>query len=85
MKAVNFKHSNTTLQPSGKKYSENVTSVTSLPIWTDGEQCLSCWKMSFRERLNALIFGRVWIAVLTGETQPPIFATAAKEYLKESK
>ena len=85
MKAVNFKYSNITLQPSGKKYSENVTTVTPLPIWTDGEQCLSCWKMSLSERFSALIFGRVWISVLTGQTQPPIFAAAAKEYLKESK
>lgn len=83
MKPINFKHSNITLQPSGKTYSDNVTKVTELPIWTDGEQCLSCWKMSWRERFSSLIFGRVWISALTGSTQPPIFAMVEKEYLKE--
>ncbi len=83
MKPVNFRHANKHLQPSGKEYSENVSSVQPLPIWTDGEQCLSCWQMSWRERLSALIFGRVWLAVLTGHTQPPAFVTAAKEYLKD--
>jgi hypothetical protein len=35
--------------------------------------CLSCWGMSWRERLHALIFGRVWVWVISGsETQPPI-------------
>ena len=42
MKPVNFKHSNKTLQPSGATYSENVTGVEPLHIFTDGEQCVSC-------------------------------------------
>ena len=79
-----FKHANKTLQPSGKEYSENVNSVQPLPVWTDGEQCVSCWQMSWRERLSALIFGRVWLAVLTGSTQPPAYVVASKEYLKEA-
>lgn len=43
-----------------------------LPIHTDGTECLSCWKMSFFERLKALIFGNIWIFVRSGSTQPPI-------------
>ena len=82
MKPVAFKHSNKTLQPSGKKYSQNVTSVAPLPVWTDGEQCISCWKMSLRERLSALLFGRVWLALLSGQTQPPACVTVSKEYLE---
>ena len=84
MKPVNFKHSNKTLQPSGATYSENVTGVEPLHIFTDGEQCVSCWRMTWMERLSLLIFGRVWVAVLTGQTQPPIFVIAAKTYLRES-
>ena len=81
MKPIEFELSNTTLQPSGKLYSKNVTGVEPLPIWTDGEQCVSCWRMTWRERLSALIFGRTWIAILSGSTQPPIFATATNGYL----
>jgi hypothetical protein len=65
------------LQPSGRVYSENVTDVAPLPRWTDGEQCVSCWRMTWRERINALLFGRVWIAVLSGSTQPPVYAERA--------
>ena len=84
MKPEAFKHSNNTLQPSGLTYSKNVIGVEPLQIWTDGEQCVSCWRMSWRERLNALFFGRVWIASLSGKTQPPIYAEVAKEYFREA-
>ena len=84
MTPASFKFSNKTLQPSGKEYSANVDGVKPLPIWTDGEQCVSCWRLTWRERLSALVFGRVWVAVLTGETQPPLFATATREYLREA-
>jgi len=34
--------------------------------------CVSCWKPSWRERLSMLLFGRIWVWVLSGQTQPPI-------------
>ena len=49
----------------------------------DGKQCLSCWRMSLRERLSALLFGRVWIWVWSGNTQPPIYLEAARTIFKE--
>ncbi len=36
----------------------------SLPAWFDHEQVISCWHMSFRERLKVLFTGRVWVRVL---------------------
>lgn len=83
MKPIAFEHSNLTLQPGGQEYSENVTDVVPLPVWTDGEQCVSCWRMSLRERLSALLFGRVWLALLSGQTQPPACVVASREYLRE--
>lgn len=50
----------------------------SLPVWTDGTTCVSCWKLTLRERLSALIHGRVWLGVLTGGTQPPVWLLAQK-------
>jgi len=85
MKPVSFDYSNKTLQPSGREYSENITGVSPLPIWTDGEQCISCWAMSLRERLCALFFGRVWLALLSGETQPPACILVSKNYLRQVK
>lgn len=84
MQPIAFSYQNRVLQPSGKKYSANVTGVEPLPIWTDGEQCVSCWRMSWRERLSALLFGRAWLALLSGETQPPAWIRVSREYLKEA-
>lgn len=40
---------------------------------------LSCWRMSWRERISALLFGRVWIWVHAGGmTQPPIALLASR-------
>jgi len=86
MKPTAFEHSNQILQPSGEqlqKYSENVViTVAPLPVWTNGEQCVSCWRMSLRERLSALLFGRVWLALLSGETQPPVLIQVGRKYLR---
>ena len=57
--------------------------IPPLPIYSDGEQCVSCWQMTWRERLSALFFGRVWLSVLNGHTQPPVWIWATKEALKK--
>lgn len=44
----------------------------SLPVYSDGQHCVSRWRPSLRERL-ALLFGRdVWLWVRSGRTQPPV-------------
>lgn len=84
MKPTKFDLANKTLNPSGAQYSENVVGVESLHVWSDGEQAVSCWRMTWRERLSAMIYGRVWVAVLAGGTQPPMYAEAASTYFRES-
>ena len=81
---IPFKFQTTELQPSGKEYSDNVTGVEPMPIWSDGEQCVSCWKFSWWDRLRVLLFGRVWVAVLSGKTQPPVCLSTEREYLTEA-
>ncbi len=49
-----------------------------LPVYCDGEQCISLWQLSWRERISALIHGRVWLQVLSGETQPPVALSAQR-------
>ena len=46
----------------------------SLPVYSDGKKCMSCWKASWQERLYMLFTGKVWIGVVSGNTQPPIYA-----------
>jgi hypothetical protein len=56
----------------GAPANTNGRNVEGLAVYTDGEQCISCWKLSWRERLSALFFGKAWLYVLGGRTQPPI-------------
>lgn len=46
---------------------------SSLWVYSDGVQCISCWKLSWKQRLKALLFGRVWLSVRSGPTQPPVW------------
>lgn len=40
---------------------------------SDGQPCfVSCWKMTWKERLQALFAGRVWLGVL-GSGHPPVW------------
>lgn len=51
----------------------------SLPVYTDGKVCISLWKMTWLERLSALFFGKVWLFVYSGQTQPPVALMATKQ------
>ena len=70
MKPIDFPQSTKVLQrPSTMTEQE----CQSLHVWNDGKQCVSCWKLSFKERMKVLFNGKVWLGVLSGKTQPPVF------------
>lgn len=54
----------------------------SLHVWSDGTQCVSCWRPTFKERLNILFGGKVWLGVLSGKTQPPVFVSGERIFNK---
>ena len=56
MKPITFKEMNKTLTKPEHMTDEE---CKSLPVYTDEFQTVSCWKMSFRERIAAVLFGRV--------------------------
>jgi len=90
MKPSDFKYANKTLMsPMKCVYGLNVdgsqTKITSLRVWTDNRMCVSLWRMSLMERLSALLFGKVWLAILSGGTCPPVYVAACREYLVEKK
>jgi hypothetical protein len=66
MTPVDFPQSNKTLLPPEQKCSVD---VINLPVWTDGEQCVSRWQMTWAERFSAFWYGKVWVATLSGSTQ----------------
>lgn len=53
-----------------------------LHVWSDGNQCVSCRKPTFKERLNILFGGKVWLGVLSGKTQPPVFVSGTRVFNK---
>ena len=50
----------------------------SLCVYTDGKICISCWKLNLRQRLAALFTGKVWLGILSGYTQPPVWLDVGK-------
>lgn len=63
----------------GKPVSMSDLECKRLDIYTDGKQCISCWKMSWMQRVQALLFGKIWLSVLTGDTtQPPVWLDCGK-------
>lgn len=52
----------------------------SLPTHSDGNVCISCWKMTLRERVVAFFAGRVWLGVHSGRTQPPVWLTVRRPF-----
>lgn len=70
MKPIDFPQSTKVLQ---KPSTMSDNECSSLHVWNDGKQCVSCWKPTFKERMNILFGGKVWLGVLSGKTQPPVF------------
>ena len=54
-----------------------------LPVFNDGKLNISLWKMSLRERFYALLFGRVWLFVFSGKTQPPVGLSVERDVFEE--
>ncbi len=75
MKPIDFPESNKVLQRPDTMTDEE---CQPLHIFTDQNCCLSCWEMSFKERLIALFTGRIWLSVYSGATQPPVWLMPGK-------
>lgn len=86
MLPASFKLSNRLLgAPLGHVPEESsVGEIMALPIWTDGEQSISRWRPTLRERVSILLFGNVWVTVWFGGNQPPIAVTGVRTMLKEA-
>lgn len=81
MKPIDFPQSTKVLQrPSTMAESE----CQSLHVWNDGKQCVSCWKPTLGERIRIAFGGNVWLGVLSGKTQPPVFVSGEKVFAKAS-
>lgn len=50
----------------------------SLWVFTDGQQCVSRWYLTWRDRLRILFYGHIWLSVHSGQTQPPVRLDSVK-------
>lgn len=80
MTPIKFKEANKNL---AKPQNMTDEECSSLWVYTDGRQCISCWKLSWRQRIKALLFGRVWLSILSGGTQPPVWLDCDKTVFEE--
>lgn len=79
MKPINFDKANRVLnKPDGWTDEE----CKPLPVWTDHRRCVSCWELSWKDRIKAVLYGRVWLSVSSGSTQPPVLLQCEKEVLQ---
>ena len=80
MNPIEFKHQN-------HVFGANQPEYKPLPVTKfDSQQgeVVSCWKMSWKERLKVLITGEVWVCIMTynSNLQPQYLATRRQEIFK---
>jgi len=79
MKPIWFKEMNTILKtPPGKPDPE----CGDLPVHLNGQQSISCWSLGFWDRIQAMIFGKIWIGVSGKKSQPPVWLYCRRTVFK---
>lgn len=66
--AIKFAGANRMLLPP-----QGAENVDALHTYTNGICSVSCWELSPDELAEVLRTGRVFLTVLSGQTQPPVF------------
>jgi hypothetical protein len=75
MQSIDFEESNVIL---GKPATMTDEQCNSLNVFTDGQTCVSCWELSDDELKKLMETKKIWLGVLSGTTQPPVFLTVEK-------
>lgn len=68
MRAINFPERNITFMPPAGMEGQ----CDPLPAFQGEGQVISCWHLTFWERLKLLFCGKLWFSVI-GDAQPPIW------------
>lgn len=75
MKPKYFPESNIELE---KPKSMTDEECSSLFVRREKGQCISLWKASFWQRIWFLFHGNIWLGVVSGESQPPVWLDCKK-------
>lgn len=79
MEPIRFKESNLTLKSPPR------LNAGDLPVYRGEGIIMSCWNLSFGERIKALVFGRIWLQVKANDTHVPVSLICSKSgFLKGS-
>lgn len=70
MKPIKFKEATKNL---GKPIDMADKECGSLWVFNDGKQCISCWKVPIWKRIKMLFHGKIWLSIVSGKTQPPVW------------
>jgi len=81
MHPIQFKHQNGILRKPDSMTEEECGSLY-IRATPDG-QIISCWTCSFIERLKFLFHGKLWLGVVSGKSQPPVWLDMKKQIFHE--
>jgi len=77
MRPIEFPEKNATLMPvKGTKQGK-------LPVCKTDKGWISCWKLSFMDRIRAVIFGHVWIYTYDTKFQYPVSMSCERTLFKK--
>ena len=77
MKPVEFKHKTKTLtKPKGMTDDQ----CGDLHVFQKDNTSISCWSASWKERLKILLFGKIWLGVVAGASQPPVYLVTERPF-----
>lgn len=83
LKPVKFPEANKNLLKPDSMTDEE---CSSLWVYNDGKECVSCWHLNWKQRILAIIFGKIWLSILSGHTQPPVWIDCGKTvFIKTNK
>ena len=77
MKPIQFTGQTIVLQKPSNMTDEE---CSPLAILQANDTCISCWQMTLRERIKVLFTGVIWLGVLSGKTQPPVFVEVNRPF-----
>ncbi len=80
MRPVVFQEANGTLGGGPGAVFGTEDEVVGLPVHRSGDQVISCWRLTWRERFRLILGGHVWLHILTSRTHPPVVVTAESPF-----
>ena len=76
MKPIDFEHRNIIFAENQPEY----MALPALKLDTKGGEVISCWEMSFKERLKVLFTGKVWMSLMmSGKPLTPSFLSVNRK------